>query len=307
MTKTTRSCCLIVCIALISWFMFAESVFAAYPTDPTSDTGWPYSSENSIAAIQTRFNTARAHENSQLGTSVPMMTLPSQQEWNNLTDTEKALWLINREREDRGVAPLHGLESNVEGVAQYYAQYLLDNNVFGHYEDGNSPWERLDDNPAIGACYDFLNVSENLAVLWGGWTLPIERAVYMWMYDDSSSSWGHRHAILWYPYNDNGGLAGREGFLGIGRATGPHQGWSNSDIIVMNVFDPCASWDYGPTALLGDITGDGEVDLTDAMTALQIMIGTETGPVVLDGDVNGDLKIGLAEALFALRKMAGLH
>ena len=307
MTGRTRSFCLIVSMVSIVWLVFVGCLFAAYPTDPTSDTVWPYSSENSIEAIQSRFNTARAHENSQLGTSVPMMTLPSQQEWNSLTDTEKALWLINRERQDRGVAPLHGVESNVGDVAQYYAQYLLDNNVFGHYEDGNTPWERLDNNPVIGDCRDFLNVSENLAVLWGGWTLPIERAVYMWMYDDSSSSWGHRHAILWYPYSDNSGQSGREGFLGIGRATGPHQGYNNSEIIVMNVFDPCASWDYGPTAILGDITGDGVVDLTDAITALQIMVGGETGPVVLDGDVNGDLKIGLAEILFALQEMAGLH
>ena len=219
--------------------LFSFSILASYPPDPTSDTDWPYSSENSVMDIQTRFNTARTNENSQLGTSIPMLVLPSQAVWNSKNDGEKALWLINRERFDRGVEPLDGIETNVTGVAQYYAQYLLDNDAFGHYEDGNSPWERLDNNSAINACQDFLNVAENLAVLWGGWTLPIERSVYMWMYDDSGSGWGHRHAVLWYPYNDNSGSAGSEGFLGIGRATGTHQGLANSDIIVMNVFDPC--------------------------------------------------------------------
>jgi hypothetical protein len=42
-----------------------------------------------------------------------------------------------------------------------------------------------------------------------------------------------------------------EGFLGIGRANGgPYQGpfsvpWNYAEIIVMNVFDPCSTWDYG--------------------------------------------------------------
>ena len=217
----------------------------AYPTDPTADTEWPSSSENTVAAIQTRFNTARTNENSQLGTSVPMITMPSQAEWDAMSDNEKALWLINRERIDRGVHPLHGIEDNVISVAQYYADYLMDNNLFAHDADGNDPWERLNTNPAINACHDFLNVSENLAVLWGGWTLPIERSIYMWMYDDSGSGWGHRHCVLWYNYNDNSGPVGKEGFLGIGISNGTHQGWSNSYIVCMNVFDPCATWQYG--------------------------------------------------------------
>ena len=75
------------------------------------------------------------------------------------------------------------------------------------------------------------------------------------MYYDSGSSWVHRHTILWYPYNDNSGPAGKEGFLGIGRAGGgPYQGsfsevWNYAEMIVMNVFDPCATWDYGEAAL----------------------------------------------------------
>jgi uncharacterized protein YkwD len=220
---------------------------AAFSADPTSDTPWPYSSESTVADIQSRFNTARTNENGQLGSALPMLVLPSQSEWNALSQGEKALWLINRERIDRGIDPLHGIEENVTQVAQAYAQYLLDHDAFAHDADGRTPWDRLDSNPAIGACHDFLNVAENLAVLWGGWTLPVERSVYMWMYDDSGSGWGHRHAILWYPYNDNSGPSGKEGFMGIGVASGEHQGWSDSDIIVMDVFDPCASWSYSQT------------------------------------------------------------
>jgi hypothetical protein len=169
---------------------------------------------------------------------------------------EKALWLINRERLDRSVHALLGLETNVTSVAQYYADYLMANNAFGHYEDGLSPWERLNTNPAINACHDYLPIAENLQVLWGGWTLQIERTIYSWMYDDSGSGWGHRHAVLWYPYNDNSVPTGVEGFLGMGHSTGTHQGWSNSDIFVMNVFDPCTTWVYGEIFSDGFETGE---------------------------------------------------
>jgi len=224
----------------------------AYPPDPTADIAWS-AGYSGVADIQAAFNNARSTENSQLGASIPMLSLPSQAAWDAMNDGEKALWLINREREDRGVHPLHGLETNVAGVAQYYAQYLIDNNAWGHYEDGRSPWQRLSDNPAIGACHDSLNVAENLAVFMTSGSsiaLPVEQAVYMWMYEDSGSLWGHRHCILWYPYNDNGGPAGMEGFLGIGRANGPYTApwdgtyWPYAEMIVMNVFDPCATWSY---------------------------------------------------------------
>ena len=126
--------------------------FSAYPPDPVSDTEWPYSSENSVAAVQTRFNTARTNENNQLGTSIPMMTLPSQAVWDSLNNGQKALWLINCEREDRGVAPLDGLEANVAGVAQYYAQYLMDNDAFSHNADGKNTLGTTQQQP----CYQRL-------------------------------------------------------------------------------------------------------------------------------------------------------
>jgi uncharacterized protein YkwD len=126
-----------------------RDAFAAYPPDLTSDIEWS-AGTNGVADIQAAFNNARMTENNQLGTSLPMMTLPNQTTWNGMSDADKALWLINRERIDRGVAPLQGLESSVNGVAQYYADYLLDHNAWGHSADGRSPWDRLDDIPAIG-------------------------------------------------------------------------------------------------------------------------------------------------------------
>lgn len=212
-----------------------------YPPDPTVDIPWngPY---NGVADIQAAFSAAHAAE------ALPAMTLPSQATWNAKTDNEKALWLINQERTARGVAPLHGTEPNVISVAQYYANYLLTHNAFAHNADGRWPDERLNDNPAIGACHDFLGVAENLAAFMAygmDVELPIERSVYNWMYDDSDQGWGHRHAILWYPYNDNSGTAGMEGFVGIGRSDGSYMGYPNGSVVVMNVFDPCSTWKYG--------------------------------------------------------------
>jgi hypothetical protein len=154
-----------------------------------------------------------------------------------------------------------------------------------------SPWQRLDANAAIGACHDDLSVSENLAVFVTSGSsipMPVERSIYMWMYEDAGSHWGHRHAILWYPYNDNSGTSGMEGFLGIGRAYGgPYQGpfsqpWNFAELIVMNVFDPCEDWFYGvvsPEAITG--SPDQMIDNIDGTVSVNFSgtinpNGTET-------------------------------
>jgi hypothetical protein len=231
-----------------------KTQIGAYPNDPSSDIPWS-AGYSGVTDIQIAFNNGRAQENIQLGTSIPMMTLPSQTTWNSMSNGEKALWLINRERIDRGVLPLHNVETNVTQIAEYYASYLLDNDTWGHYADGNSPWQRLYTNSTINNCHDYLPVAENLAVFVTSGSsipLPVERSVYNWIYDDGTS-WGHRHAILYYPYNDNSGSPGKEGFLGIGRANGgPYQGpfsssWNFAEIIVMNIFDPCSTWIYDKT------------------------------------------------------------
>jgi uncharacterized protein YkwD len=228
----------------------SEAHLFSYPTDSIVDIPWS-GGTSGVADIQAAFNHARMVENSQLGKYIPALSMPSDAYWDQLSDSGKALWLVNRERIDRGVNPLQGTQVNVIQVAQTYAQFLLEQDAFGHYEDGRSPWERLADDPVIGACHDSLAIAENLAVFvtsGNSIELPVERSVYMWMYVDKDMSWGHRHAILWYPFNDNSPPSGSEGFMGIGRAYGgPYQGpfqesWNFAEIIVMNVFDPCSSW-----------------------------------------------------------------
>jgi uncharacterized protein YkwD len=294
-------------ISVLSFLSFALPLQAGYPPDPPSNFGWGYTAENSVADIQNRFNAARVNENAQLGTSIPMMSLPSQSVWNNKSDGEKALWLINRERVDRGVAPLHGIEANVTSVAQTYAQYLMDHDVFSHDADGRTPFQRLLANPAINACRDSF-MAENLAGFWGNWTLPVERAVYLWMYADSGSSWGHRHILLWYPFNDNGGPPGKEGFIGIGRATGTFGTYQNSNVIVMDAFDPCSAWDYASLNVPGDFNGNGSLGLEDAILALRVLAQRASGATLYPArEPDQDGKVGMQDVLYILQTLAELR
>ena len=251
------TCCVLLTTMMVSFPLPVRAEPSSYPPDPTTDIEWN-AGMGGVVDIQAAFSHARAQENAQLGLRLPTLTLPSQSTWDSLSNGEKVLWLINGERRDRDVLPLHSIETNVTGVAQSYATYLLENDKWGHDADGRSPWERLDANPAIHTCHDSLSVAENLAVFVTSGSsipLPVERSVFMWLYEDAGSGWGHRHAILWYPYNDNSGPTGQEGFLGIGRASGgPYKGpfeqpWNYAELIVMNVFDPCAAWNYSTPPL----------------------------------------------------------
>jgi hypothetical protein len=58
----------------------------------------------------------------------------------------------------------------------------------------------------------------------------------------------------------------------------------------------------------GDINYDGQVDLTDAVLALQVIVGISPQQIVYkEADVNGDVNICLAEVIFILQKAAGLR
>jgi len=60
--------------------------------------------------------------------------------------------------------------------------------------------------------------------------------------------------------------------------------------------------------MLGDVNGDGVVNLADAIVVLKLMAQMGQGEVVhATGDANGDGKIGLAEASYAFQKAAGLR
>ncbi len=56
----------------------------------------------------------------------------------------------------------------------------------------------------------------------------------------------------------------------------------------------------------GDLDGSGQVDLQDAILALQVMAGKPSAITLhLENDVNGDGKIGMADVIYILQKIAG--
>jgi hypothetical protein len=74
--------------------------------------------------------------------------------------------------------------------------------------------------------------------------LPLEQAVYAWMYADASSAWGHRHNLLTAMFTN--GLASGQGLLGIGLASGrPYLGYPLGTVVVMDAINPCPGWVYG--------------------------------------------------------------
>jgi hypothetical protein len=66
--------------------------------------------------------------------------------------------------------------------------------------------------------------------------------------------------------------------------------------------------DYPYADGYGDVNKDGNVDLLDAISALQVCVGvTPAEEVNNKADVNGDRKIGLAEVIYILQTVSGLR
>ncbi|MFC1856698.1 hypothetical protein ACFL9U_01580 [Thermodesulfobacteriota bacterium] len=69
--------------------------------------------------------------------------------------------------------------------------------------------------------------------------------------------------------------------------------------------DPNSSDSIPPDA--GDITGDGIIDLQDAILALQILVGIESeSRAYTQADISGDSRIGIEEMIYIMQKTAGL-
>lgn len=59
--------------------------------------------------------------------------------------------------------------------------------------------------------------------------------------------------------------------------------------------------------LKGDANSDGNVDLRDAVLAMQAITGVSQGIIYVAADVNEDNKIGMAEAIYSMQTVAGLR
>ncbi|WGZ92021.1 MAG: Ig-like domain-containing protein [Candidatus Thiocaldithrix dubininis] len=266
-------------IMLLMGSLAGQSAFALSPPNITVDIKWN-TNFNGVTDIMNAFNAARRAEEQQLGlpaNALGNLVLPSQTVWAGMSDDAKALFLINAERTARnnmqpGVLglPYAGVERHVDEVARDYAQLLHDLSKTGHYQPSNNPdvdnpSKRLD-NGVGASCREFLSRSENLAYFSAyssqpigasSVPLPLERAIYAWIYDDSTSQWGHREAVLLqdttltnnpWGYHNNNGSAAHEGFLGfhvLGSTSYKPFGeppanmpYSYGVAIVMNIYDP---------------------------------------------------------------------
>lgn len=175
-----------------------------------------------------------------------------------------------------------------------------------------------------GACHEFMTRSENLAYFSASSTqaldassilLPVERAVYAWIYDDSGSSWGHREAVLLqdtplsdptetWGFKNNNGASTHEGFLGFHRigstgytpfGTNPGYPYNYGVAVVMNIFDPVSdakagSCGYNVTLRTEDLpaTGGGNQAPTAAADSATTDFETDTDIAVLENDSDPD-------------------
>ncbi len=279
MSINTRKRTLLSASLLLALGLASTTTHALSP--PNIQTNIPWSSNfTGVSAIMAAYNNARRQEEIQLGLPVNKLgnlVLPAQATWDSMSDDAKALFIINAERKARagmmvGVIglPLAGVESHVDNVSKGYAQLLHDTDKTGHYQPSgdpntDNPQKRL--NAGVGStCMEFMTRSENLAYFSASSTTPIgassipsplERAIYAWIYDDASSTWGHREAALLqdtplsqpsqaWGYKNNNGSSAHEGFLGFhvigstdytpfGTPTYPY---SYGVAVVMNVIDP---------------------------------------------------------------------
>ncbi len=344
----------ILMIALILGLLIPLSVEGESPPNlsgniPWTDTGGTYdpdsgiydASFNGVVDIESAFNNGRRQEEIQFGLSTDFLgnlVLPDQSVWDIMTPDEKAMLIMNSERIVReemapGVLgyPFNGVQADVHDLAQYYSDYLVDHNAWGHSEDGFTPYERIDNDPVLGPCHEFLYRAENIAAFWTSGSsnpLPVERAIYMWVYADAGSSWGHRETVLlqdkdlqnqnpFYGFNDNVGLSMVEGFIGIGLSESPDYdpfgwGWVNmGTVVVFNYIDPVSTgscpWDLTPTPAClnhGDVTGDGNVTAEDAQQAfaiaLEMMVPTFEEACAADCNSDGSVTAGDAQQIFGV-------
>ncbi|WOC39419.1 Ig-like domain-containing protein [Polaribacter sp. HL-MS24] len=175
------------------------------------------------------------------------------EKWFLLSIQEKGLFILNSERAARGLPTFQGVSTEVVDIAQQYADALANrNNGLSHNlsltingVQTSTPWERLASNQTISNHSEFYGFAENLAYTANNpqeSNIPIEHAIYLWNYNDSSSNWGHRNFNLSI-LNDNSGNEYEEGLIGFGvKKVVQSDGWIKY-YTVMNVIDPDSTWD----------------------------------------------------------------
>ncbi len=222
-----------------------------------------FASKNSslgVKDIAAAFNYARSQDS----TISKPLKMPDQSTWDQMSESKKALYLINSERCARGIRAFEGIEPEVVNqVSVSYAQFIATHESEfeknPHEADGRTPWERLEQDAgvAVNKNADFFKFAENLAYQAVGSSddypivyAPTVKSVYAWLYEDKGSNYGHRDFILATGLVDNSGENGSEGLIGLGQATENYTTISGDATLywtkvhtVLNAFDPNKNWD----------------------------------------------------------------
>ncbi len=217
---------------------------------------------SSVGAIANSFNQARREEEMQLNlaaNTIADLVMPTQATWDAFSDDQKSLYILNDERTARagidyggGVSykglPFNGIEANIDVVAQDWAQYNVDNNIFEHCHNGSCPVDRI--NAAFPpGCTEFGGGIENLSASSEGTSFSTEgallQAIFGWNYQDGAAFpgdpnivWGHRRANLDQSFNDNYGDPNEEGLVGFGIAQTNNPAVTWKTVVVVKFADP---------------------------------------------------------------------
>ena len=73
------------------------------------------------------------------------------------------------------------------------------------------------------------------------------------------------------------------------------------DGVSLTYYNHAGFWHF--LVRLGDLNGDGFVDLEDVISGLQVMTDMDAGQLYKEADVDGDGKIGMAEIVYILQKV----
>jgi len=231
--------------------VFDDDFIDAYPAD---DISWIGNNYTDVQEIEKAFNNARLIDNS----IFQYLKMPTQIEWDAMSIQQKGLYLVNSERQARGIKPYEGISQKVVTIAQNYSDYLRTNNLpVGHYQDGKSPVIRLNEDSYISNNSDTGIYLESIYGQSGSTPVGPEAvvdAVYRWIYADKSggNNWGHRDHIIQTLLNENSGEAYKEGLVGFGISIGDYDPTlslpdSVGAVVVMNTIDPSSIWDHSST------------------------------------------------------------
>jgi len=236
---------------------------AAVKWEPVSD-GW---NSKDIATLEAAFSAGRNGDASVPADKKAFKVGMDQTKWDAMDEQERALHVLNLERTDRGLDPISAVVAPVKAIAQDYAEFLQAKAT----PDGAEGLKSTADQAAwtsagkptstcctyeerLSAQSSVINARDSgfkygEALAWTSVTSADKLtdaftwAIYNWIYDDATASWGHRK-FMFAVYdeisgNGHGGKAKAEGIVGFGKKFGARGAY-----IVMNAVDQNKGWNH---------------------------------------------------------------